>query len=481
MVSQQQEREDKFDVDVGFVVPELTDLLPVEGRLETATYRLNNTYYDTSDGDLQRLHLTLRQRVGGPDAGWHLKIPSGPARTEVRSRSRSRSVPRALADPLLGVCRGQELAPVAGLSVTRDVVRLLTTSGDLVAEVADDSVESATMGETSTVQSWREIEVELGPAGDEPMLSVIGDRLLDWGARRSTFASKLRRALGSGGDQTPGRDLGTLGGLVGEYIAAQCLAIYSGDLGIRLNQAVVHPTRVGVRRLRSTLRIFSPLFDTEKAAALEEELIWFAGLLGEVRDRDILRERLLGQVAELPGEYVLGPVASQIESTLQLERSRYLKRVVQEMKGDRYRQLLDRLNEWWTAPPFTEQASQPSAAVGGYIRRAERKLNKRLRNAGGDVEALHRARKAGKRFRYAAELSEPALGKKASKAVKEGKRLQELLGEHQDSVVSAMFLRRLGSAAGASPDQNGFTFGVLLANEWHRAEKIRHQLAKRYG
>ena len=118
MVSEQQEREDKFDVDLGFVVPELVDLLPEGGRLETATYALDNTYYDTLEGDLGRMRLTLRKRTGGPDAGWHLKMPAGLARTEVHSKSRARTVPKGLSKPLSGVTRGRELVapgPPSGL------------------------------------------------------------------------------------------------------------------------------------------------------------------------------------------------------------------------------------------------------------------------------------------------------------------------------------------------------------------------------
>jgi CHAD domain-containing protein len=73
------------------------------------------------------------------------------------------------------------------------------------------------------------------------------------------------------------------------------------------------------------------------------------------------------------------------------------------------------------------------------------------------------------------------LGKKATKLVDQGKRLQELLGEHQDSTVSAEFLRAQGAAAGVNQDQNGFTYGLLLATEWHRAEGIRRQLREEFG
>jgi CHAD domain-containing protein len=482
MVTEQVEREDKFDVDPGFVVPELSDLLPDGGRQDRASYQLDNTYYDTAEGDLRRMGITLRKRVGGPDAGWHLKIPAGPARTELRSKSRSAGVPKALADPLSGVRRGQELGAVATISTDRDVLRLFNAAGELMAEIADDQVESATLGESTTLRTWREVEVELGSGGDEALLRALGNRLIEWGARNSPYPSKLRRALGaeSESDLEAEPAAETLGALLANYLSTQCVAIVMGDLGLRLKKPVVHPTRVAVRRLRSTMRVFGSAFDADQAAELDTELVWFAGLLGEVRDRDILRRRLAAHVAALPAEYVLGPVAAQIESTLLKETSRHLVEVTRAMSSERYQSLLQTLSRWRDAPPFTDEANEPAAAVAGYVRAAQRKLTKRLRHAGDDVEALHRARKAGKRFRYAAELSAPTAGKKAEKSVKAGKKLQTLLGEHQDSVVSAAFLRRLGAAAGASQEQNGFTYGILLAQEWQRAKDTRRKLRKRY-
>lgn len=478
-VSEHQEREDKFHVDLGFVVPDLADLLTEGGRIENAHHSIVNTYYDTPDGDLRRSRLTLRRRVGGPDAGWHLKLPAGAARTEMHSGSRGRNVPRALAEPLRGLHQGQELVPVATVSTTRYVVRLLDADEHLQAEVADDQVESSTTGDEPTIRTWREVEVELGPAGDEELLTRIGDRLVEWGASPSPFASKLGQALGPEPDQPP-VELHTLGDVLRAYVTAQCDALVLGDLGLRLGRPVVHPTRVAVRRLRSTMRVFARVFDEAQAAEMETELVWFAGLLGEVRDREVLLDRLLEQVAALPAEFVLGPVAAQIEATLGAERTRHLRRVATVMKGERYLALLDALHRWRTDPPLTELAAQPAATLKKFVGKAERNIYQRLATAGGDPDALHRARKAGKRFRYAAELSEPVLGKQASKAIEHGKHLQQLLGEHQDSVVSAAFLRAQGARAGADPDRNGFTYGILLAGEWQRAEGIRRQLKERF-
>jgi len=105
------------------------------------------------------------------------------------------------------------------------------------------------------------------------------------------------------------------------------------------------------------------------------------------------------------------------------------------------------------------------------VKKAKRKAEKRLRRAGDDIEQLHRARKAFKRARYAAELVEPADSQMKSIA-RDGEEMQTLLGEHQDAIVAANFLATM-SADGEVEAGSAFTYGVLVANELHRAAEIR--------
>jgi len=84
-------------------------------------------------------------------------------------------------------------------------------------------------------------------------------------------------------------------------------------------------------------------------------------------------------------------------------------------------------------------------------------------------------RKAAKRLRYATEVVAPALGTHARRMVKRVKAVQELLGEHQDSVVARGLLRELGAAAPAEGG-NGFAYGWLMRDEQARAERVEAQL-----
>lgn len=472
MTEEHLEREDKYEVTAGFSLPDLVDTVP-DAVLESTTHQLEATYYDTTESHLRRHGISLRKRTGGFDAGWHLKLPVGDDRVELHSDARTSSAPREFSSLLLGIRRGLKLGPVARLSTTRRSHLLNDASGALMVEIADDSVSAVTMGEAAVITSWREIEVELGPAGDTELRPALGDRLLGAGARQSQAQSKVVTAFGPLPMVEPRE---RLAGVIDDYVQAQCTAIAEGDLGLRRKQNAIHPTRVAIRRLRSTLRVFGTVFEPGAAQLLDAELFWYAGLLGQVRDLDVQSERLSRQVVALPGELVLGPVAADIESTLAGERAKSWQRLRSAMNGKRYAGLLALLEQWRVAPPYTQIGAKKQASVAKYVDRAERKLYKRLDAAtepGADDELLHSARKAGKRFRYAAELATPVMGDEAISKVKRAKKLQELLGEHQDSVVSVEILRRLGARAGSRPGSNGFTYGVLLAMELQRADEAR--------
>jgi len=87
---------------------------------------------------------------------------------------------------------------------------------------------------------------------------------------------------------------------------------------------------------------------------------------------------------------------------------------------------------------------------------------------------LHRARKAAKRARYAAELCKPLdKPKRAKRNIKHYKNIQSLLGDHQDTVVACAALQRMAVAAGTTVGENGFTYGMLYAREQQIARECR--------
>jgi CHAD domain-containing protein len=264
------------------------------------------------------------------------------------------------------------------------------------------------------------------------------------------------------------------------YMTEQIDEIFDGDLGLRRGSDPIHDTRVAIRRLRSTLRVFGKLLDRPTVEGVEDELKWFAGVLGEVRDCQVQRRRFQVAIAELPPELVLGPVANRINTDLQSDQLQARGRVTDAMNSQRYLDLLGTLQRWRTHPPI---ATPPSVgALTKRARRAQRKADRRLTGAieAGDDAALHRARKAAKRARYAAELRVP-VQKRAKQTVKHYKQIQRVLGDHQDGVVASATLRRLAITAGTTAGENGFTFGLLYAREQQAAEEARRRVREVAG
>lgn len=461
------EREDKYDVASTFRMPDGL------GLADGGTVHHEATYYDTAAHDLLRQRITLRRRTGGADAGWHLKVPHGTARLELRLPlgAGEDTVPQRLRELVAGVSLGAGLVPAAVLRTERRL-GLLRDGERVLAEVADDTVHAVATGAAARASEWREVEVELVD-GDERVLRRVGKALRAAGATPSASRSKVARAIGEtappGGDGAdPAR------GAVGAYLAEQYSALLAGDVGLRRGRNAVHKTRVAARRLRSVLRVFGPVLDAGRVAPVEAELSWYQDLLGEVRDAQVQRSYLTSAVAELPAELVLGPVVADIESTLNGAEARALDEVRTALVGERYLALLRGVRELVDDPPV-----RPGTTLADLRRRAEkarRTSARRLRTgAHGDDAALHRARKAAKRSRYAAELVAAAGGpgaKGARRSVKAHRRVQDVLGEHQDSVVAGRHLRALG-AAGADAGRNGFTLGLLWAREQDRRAGLR--------
>lgn len=467
------ERETKWEVDREFTLPPIDDLVP-GGHVEATSVELISTYFDTTARDLLTHNLTLRRRTGADESGWQLKVPQGDGRVEVTA-DWSEELPSELADVVSGAALGRQLQAITTIHTLRNRHRVLGPDGELVIEIDDDIVRTTPADGGADALAWREIEVELGP-DTEAVPAVLADRLAEAGAHRATYPSKLSRAL-------PQRTERKVTGSKAEraihaYVTAQIDAIFTGDVALRRGENPIHDTRVATRRLRSTLRVFGKLLDRSAIDGVADELKWYAGLLGEVRDCEVQRARLADKIDELPPELVLGPVAARIDATL-LERQLTARTVVAEaMDSPRYLALLATLQAWKTQPPFMIRIHKGELVqrAGRAAHKADKRLAKAMRDR-RDV-SLHRARKAAKRARYAAELHKPVKQRGQAKAnIKYYKQLQRVLGDHNDGVVSAEFLWRTATAAGTAGAENGFTYGLLYANEKHAAERARDAVA----
>jgi CHAD domain-containing protein len=486
------EVERKFDVVESTVSPSFEGIAAVAHVEKSPMQTLDATYFDTPLHDLARNKITLRRRTGGTDAGWHLKLPSGPdARTEVRTpldaSGANDSVPDELTDVVLAIVRDRPLQPVARITTRRESQVLYDAAGTALAEFSNDhvvawSTRDSDDADAPTEQEWREWELELleagglssGTAGVE-LLNRLSNRLLDAGAAPAGHGSKLARVLGT----TPAPD----GAAPPEdplqrAIAEQVRELLVWDRAVRADAYdSIHQMRVTTRKLRSLLRDYQESFGLPDDGWVLDELRELAGILGVARDAEVLAERYERDLDSLAPELVRGPVRERLVGGAQRRYQIGLRRSLIAMRSQRYFRLLDSLDliaaETPGAAVVDEQAPVTIDAAYKKVRKAQKAAARVDREHPDDRhqrdEAIHRIRKRAKRLRYTAAATGAAGVSEQAKAV------QSLLGDHQDSVVSREHLRQEAEAAHAAGEDT-FTYGLLYQREADLADRCRDEL-----
>ncbi|WP_328944669.1 CYTH and CHAD domain-containing protein [Streptomyces sp. NBC_00250] len=487
MADTKREIERKYEATPRTGLPDLTRAAGVASVTDEGVTELDAVYYDTPGLRLAADALTLRRRTGGEDAGWHLKFPvASGIRDEIRAPL-SDTLPRSLAGLLRSRVRDGEVVPVVRLRSSRDVRHLRDGDGTLLAELSVDTVHAE--GLTSGGEAaWTEIEVELADDTDPAILDAVEKRLRKAGIRPSDSPSKLSRALAETGVEpaaapvTPGTP-GTAAAAVLGYVREHVEAIVAHDPAVRRDLPdAVHQLRVSCRRLRSAFKTYRRVLDREVTDPVGEELKWLAGELGVARDQEVLDERLRARLTDLPRTLVLGPVKARLRRRDAAHGRSARRQALAALDSARYLALLDRLDALLADPPLRKDAALDAReALARAVRKDHDRLAGRIHHAlslaPGDERdlALHEARKAAKRARYAAEAAEPTLGKPAKRLAGRVKDVQTLLGEHQDAVVARGALRELAIIAHGA-GESAFTWGLLYGREEAAAEAAERGL-----
>lgn len=200
----------------------------------------------------------------------------------------------------------------------------------------------------------------------------------------------------------------------------------------------LHQLRIGLRRLRSALRLFGSWSSVsfERWDPAVEKLL---DLLGSRRDNDVLRGEVLPQLA------------ASGSPPLRLSRPPSSSRVRSMLKAEAVRRLVLSLQAYADSPVDPEVVAKRSSAY--LARQRLRKLEKRVRAeckefATANDEQRHRLRRRFKRLRYGIELAGDLLPRaKRERVVARLKPLQDALGRYNDMCqAQAMFLQMPPSA-----------------------------------
>ena len=426
-----------------------------------------STYHDTSDLRLARHGITFRHRVEDGTRLWQLKIPSGEARIELEVPGPPARPPSELTGLLAAHLRDQPLVRVARLRTRRQGVR---KDG---AEIVEDSV--SVFEAQRVTRRFREVEIELLD-GDERTLQRLARLLRKAGAKPGVFRPKLYQALDLVFDREP-RTLGAdaaPGEAVGLALVEQHWNLLDHDPGTRFgaDPEDLHQMRVATRRARAFLRAARELLEPVWAEGLRAELGWLGSALGPARDADVLLDHVRAEVEAIGKD--AEPLRALV-SSLEAERETARGAAVAALSESRYFDLLDLLEQAGD-PPLVPEASSSLAdlwwAEFGRTRRAFDKLDKKSSDA-----ELHSARIRVKRARYAAELAAHELGEPGRRFVDAAKKLQDALGEHQDSCVAEESIRLWA----ASNPEAEVAVGVLVERERKRREDARRSWPKAWN
>jgi CHAD domain-containing protein len=245
-----------------------------------------------------------------------------------------------------------------------------------------------------------------------------------------------------------------------QAVRGHAAEIAEHEPGVRLgaDPEELHKQRVATRRLRSLLRSTrSQVEEPERAQRLQDELRWLGGLLGEVRDRDVLIDYLVEELASIEEAGSFGAILELLDS----ERDEARQNLVAALDSSRYRSLVEELER---PPGLREGERLESAAAADYgrLRKAARRLGKEPRD-----DDLHRVRIRAKRARYAAE----ALGGE-QRFVARAKKLQDVLGEHQDAAVAEERIRELLAQVHGT-GRTALVAGRLIERQRRRREVAR--------
>ena len=487
------EREAKVAVWPGFRIPDLAEPLPWMVTAPAQEQVLDARFVDAEDLRLLRMGITFRHRTGegDPEGRWTLKLPvpsEGLAldRLEMEVVAPPGEPPAHMAAVVRGVLRGAPLAEVAHLQTQRRLVQV-TDPADRPLGVLTDDVVSALDGERVGLR-FREIEVEAAHGAPDTVIDAVMAVLRAAGAGDPDRIPKLARALGpralapADPDVVPVGSKSTTAAAFQDAMASSVRRLLLHDPIVRLDAGDegVHQARVATRRLRSDLRTFRPVLDEDALVPLLDELRWVGGLLGAVRDADVLGQRL----ADAVGELEEGPdreAGALLLSRLAVERQPLLAALHDGLDHDRYLALVDALVELALHPPLLADAEVPARRALPVLAAApwahlERNVGQLERHPSD--EELHRVRILAKRARYAAEAAAPVIPA-AARHAEAIAALQGVLGDHQDAVVAQQWLR--DAVAGGASGPEAFAAGLLVRAEQDLADKHRRRWRGAWG
>jgi len=463
------------------------------------TRKLTSVYYDTPAFDLRKAGFSLRVRKEGRRFVQTVKQASA---TEFFGRGEWEAEVATLAfdpgvigdTPVTGLLNeiGGALVPLSQVTVIRTV--RVWTSPEATIEI---SVDRGQIQAGANHQRFAEMELEL-KAGGMRAVYALARELCELAPICLSLTSKSERGyhLGSSLLDEPSANPAlaatmTVAGAMSAVSKACLSQIIGGAEAFRRDPAprCIHETRIGLRRLRTCMKVFRDAVADDSYGWIENELKWLTGELGEARDLDVFVEETF-----LPAAPALSDPKAGARYAGKLEKARVAAyaRAQLAVNSRRFATLVLEIALWvedgaWRRTGDTTQRSLQSSPIGPFASEALSRMAKHIRKRGEqirdlDVEHRHRLRTRAKRLRYSTEFFAPPFGDGGVKRRREFndglKAMQTALGRLNDMALARD--TALGVISGDSSKALIFVAGELVGRVRSREPQALGKAVKAY-
>lgn len=465
-----------------------------------ATKELRTIYFDTPEHDLHAAGVSLRLRR--QDGGWEqtVKVDQQVARgvsspvelqtfveeerpdiTKISDKKVRRVVQEALA--------GTSLRPVFETVVQRTTRSIKVKDSEIELALDDGEVRAG-----NERQDLREAELEL-KAGSAEGLLLAAEKLLarnelklglrskaERGYRlvlgkndNSTEPEKARPARISRKDSSRKALSSILDSAVRQVLVNRRAVLETND------PEAAHQLRIGLRRLRSALRVLRPVVDSSSLRAFERSARNIGRHVGKLRDADVLISGI-----HAPVEAVATDKTGFADLHQALVRDREAKRddVRQVLSASQWTKLQLYLTLW---PRTLDDIKGLNKSITKLARRVLTKAWKKPAKLGRHLDSLdsaqrHEMRKSLKKLRYQAEFMAPLFDKREGKQfIHQLKALQDVFGYINDVRMAPRLIeiqqeRQAGSDAARAASYAVGHHGAEAAHVWRRAGKAWRKL-----
>lgn len=397
--------------------------------------QIKDQYLDTRENFFQNLHLTCRIRLSNRHSELTLKSFSDPKQKIFIRDEKTIHLPHFTSHKAaLAYCRNKffkNIQPLFEILNNRQIHTLTLPCGTF-AEASFDQV-LMICGKNKFQMCEMELEFKSGHLKKfNAFVSQFSCLSLN-----PSKSSKYKEAMSHIAENSVAYSIESITDLVSQIlkINLQKLKKHEADYLTNFNPEAIHDMRVATRRLRTAIKTFKGILPG-KAKKIQADLNKLAQMLGKKRDLDVFTQFILTSLNDKSSAF----------QKISRQNNKSLKQILSMFKSKYYENLIGSLEEL-----KADNCNKNTINVSRT--RIQNELSKVLKIASSidstvDDKTLHKLRISMKKLRYVSEFFEPIFSKyicSLSSFIEKTKKIQDILGDHQDAINGISMLTRYKS------------------------------------